>query len=154
MPEFYVIFSRKIDKIPELYVIFAWKMPKFYIIIARNYNYIFPDFFFGGGRGHVPLCPRRLRLWAQAQDWLMEHLLSWTLSPATLVTTFLTCFGSCVSYILSITCMLYIFNNRITEITHLKNTLKQIKNCVGEGGGKVRRWTVVCRQKWYSRHYV
>jgi len=39
-------FARKINKIPAFYTIFAWKMPEFYIIIARK---IFsPNFFWGG----------------------------------------------------------------------------------------------------------
>jgi len=31
-----MIFARKINKIPQFYMIFARKMPKFYIIIARK----------------------------------------------------------------------------------------------------------------------
>jgi len=38
----FMIFVRKINKIPEFYVIFARKMPEFYIIIVRKN--IFPDF--------------------------------------------------------------------------------------------------------------
>jgi len=41
-------FARKINKIPEFYLIFARKMAKFYMMIARE---IFPDYF---GRGNVP----------------------------------------------------------------------------------------------------
>jgi len=58
----FTIFSRKINKIPEFYTIFAWNVPEFYIIIAREI--FFPIFFFGGG-GHVPPVPRLLRLWQQ-----------------------------------------------------------------------------------------
>jgi len=55
MPEFYVIFARKIIKMPE----FLWYLPEnvtssFYMIIARK-KY-FPDFFFGGG-GRAPFLP-------------------------------------------------------------------------------------------------
>jgi len=32
----FMTFARKINKIPEFCIIFAWKMPKFYIIIARR----------------------------------------------------------------------------------------------------------------------
>jgi len=46
MPEFYMILARKINKIPEFYMILP-KMPEFYIIIARQ---IFSRFFWGGGR--------------------------------------------------------------------------------------------------------
>jgi len=45
-----MIFAQKFYKIPEFCMIFARKMPKFYIIIARKI--FFPDF-----RGHVPSCP-------------------------------------------------------------------------------------------------
>jgi len=37
-----MIFARKINKIPEFYMIFARKMPEFYIIIARKI--FFPNF--------------------------------------------------------------------------------------------------------------
>jgi len=40
-------FAPKINKIPEFCMIFARKMPKFYIMIARKS--IFPEFFFWGG---------------------------------------------------------------------------------------------------------
>jgi len=36
MPEFYMIHARKINKIPEFYMIFARKVPEFYIIISRK----------------------------------------------------------------------------------------------------------------------
>jgi len=36
MPEFYIILARKIIKIPDFYMIFARKIPEFYIIVARN----------------------------------------------------------------------------------------------------------------------
>ena len=54
----FIIFARKIYKIPEFYLIFARKMPEFYIIIVRKI--FFPNF-----RGHVPPSPtpRLLRLW-------------------------------------------------------------------------------------------
>ena len=42
-------------------MLFARKMPEFYIMIARKI--FFPNFL-GVGRGHVPPCPRLLRLWA------------------------------------------------------------------------------------------
>jgi len=53
------IFARKINKIPEFYMIFALKMPEFYIIIAWK------NFFakFWRGTGHMPPCPRLLRLY-------------------------------------------------------------------------------------------
>jgi len=41
-----MIFARKVNKIPEFYMIFARKMPEFYIIIARKI--FFPIFFVGG----------------------------------------------------------------------------------------------------------
>ena len=44
----FMIFARKVNKIPELYTIFARKMPEFYMVIARK---IFSRFL--GGRGHV-----------------------------------------------------------------------------------------------------
>jgi len=47
MPEFYMILARKMYKIPEFYMIFAWKMPEFYIIIAGK-------IFFPILGGHVP----------------------------------------------------------------------------------------------------
>jgi len=54
MPEkntrIFIIFFRKINKIPEFYTIFARKMPEFYIIIAQKY-------FSRILGGHVPLCP-------------------------------------------------------------------------------------------------
>jgi len=49
-----MIFARKINKTEELYMIFARKMPEFYIIIARKI--FFPIFFFWGGAS-APLCP-------------------------------------------------------------------------------------------------
>jgi len=45
-------FARKVNKIPEFYMIFAGKMPEFYVIIARE---IFSPNFRGGG--HVPSLP-------------------------------------------------------------------------------------------------
>jgi len=55
----FMIFARKINKIPEFYMIFfARKLPEFYIIIARK---IF-SWILGGGEGHVPPAPRLLRL--------------------------------------------------------------------------------------------
>jgi len=62
-PNFYDI-CPKINKIPEFYMIFARKVPEFYIglIIARKI--LLPDFFFfwGGGSSAVPPVPRLLRL--------------------------------------------------------------------------------------------
>jgi len=50
----FMIFAGKILKIPEFYVIFAWKMPNFFIIIAwKMFSLILG--------GHV-LPPRLLRL--------------------------------------------------------------------------------------------
>jgi len=60
MPEFFTLFlseklqntrifmkfARKVNKIFEFHMIFARKMPEFYVIIARK---IFSRFFFGGG---------------------------------------------------------------------------------------------------------
>jgi len=45
-----MIFARKINKIPEFYIIFARKIPEFYIIIARK---IFSPIL----GGHVPPLP-------------------------------------------------------------------------------------------------
>ena len=50
----FVTFARKINKIPEFYMIFAQKMPEFYMLIARK---IFSRFFFLGG-GREDTCPR------------------------------------------------------------------------------------------------
>ena len=49
-----MIFVRKVTKIPEIYMIFAPIMPKFYIVIARK-------IFLGGGARTLP-APRLLRL--------------------------------------------------------------------------------------------
>jgi len=51
----FIIFFRRINKIPEFYMIFARKMPEFYIIIARKI--FFPNF--RGARA------RLLRLWVR-----------------------------------------------------------------------------------------
>ena len=54
MPEFYMIFAPKINKIPEFYMIYAPKinkMPKFYMIFAQKM--FFPNF-----GGQVPPPPR------------------------------------------------------------------------------------------------
>ena len=40
MREFYVIFARKIIKMPEFYIIFARKMPEFYTIISRKIFFV------------------------------------------------------------------------------------------------------------------
>ena len=53
MPKFYVIFARKIIKMPECFDICP-KMPEFYIIIARK---IFSRVFFFWGGGRTPCCP-------------------------------------------------------------------------------------------------
>ena len=37
MPEFYMIFARKINKIPKFYT-FARKIPEFYVMFARKKN--------------------------------------------------------------------------------------------------------------------
>ena len=50
MPEYYMILARKIDKIPEFYIISARKCRNFYIIIARKI--LSPNFW-----GHVPAPP-------------------------------------------------------------------------------------------------
>jgi len=51
----FMIFARKINQISEFYMIFARKMPEFYIIIARK---IFsPNFKGGGARAPCPLSP-------------------------------------------------------------------------------------------------
>jgi len=69
MPEFYVlfarkihqnsqicvIFARKINKISEFYTIFARKMSEFYMVIGRKI--FFPIFFLGGGTASVTLSP-------------------------------------------------------------------------------------------------
>jgi len=44
MPEFFMIFVRKINKIAKLYVIFDWKMPEFYMTIARRKKIFFSEF--------------------------------------------------------------------------------------------------------------
>jgi len=40
MPEFYMIFARKINKDPEFYT-FDRKMPKFYIVCLKMFSRIF-----------------------------------------------------------------------------------------------------------------
>jgi len=74
MPEFYMIltrknyqntlifmiFARKINKIPEFYTIFARKMPEFFIIIARKI--FFPNF--RGARAPLPSVS-----YAYASNW-------------------------------------------------------------------------------------
>ena len=72
----FMIFSRTINEIPEFYMILPRKMPEFYIIIARKQ--FFSIFFLGG---HVPSCPRLLRLWCCIRtvyrlSWLIHPLLS------------------------------------------------------------------------------
>jgi len=54
MPKFYMIFAQKINKIPEFYTLFVWKMPKFYMIITRK---IFSPKFFGGTYPLLPAPP-------------------------------------------------------------------------------------------------
>ena len=44
MPEFYMKFAQKVNKIPEFYMIFDGKMPKFYMKIVPK---IFSGFFWG-----------------------------------------------------------------------------------------------------------
>jgi len=49
-----MIFARKINKIPQFYMIFARKCPNFTYKLPEKK---FPDFFFlggGRGRGHIP----------------------------------------------------------------------------------------------------
>ena len=69
MPEFYIIFALKISKIPEFlwkvnkisefHMIFARKMPEFYVIIARK---IFFPIFLAGGGADVPPPPSATRM--------------------------------------------------------------------------------------------
>jgi len=47
-----MIFARKIDKIPDVYIIFARKIPEFYILIARK---LFFPIYLGGGWTPPPL---------------------------------------------------------------------------------------------------
>ena len=65
MPEFNIILAQKIIKIPEFlcylsekltkFPNFIWVLPPNARILHNNWpNNIFPDFFFGGGRGGVP----------------------------------------------------------------------------------------------------
>jgi len=58
--QIFMIFARKINKIPEFYMIFARQIPKFYIIIAGKI--FFPNF--GGHLLPLPLLPPILCLWA------------------------------------------------------------------------------------------
>ena len=44
MPEFYVTFARKINKIPEFYTTFALKWPNFTLCLPKKY---FSKIFFG-----------------------------------------------------------------------------------------------------------
>ena len=67
-----MIFARKINKIPEFYMIFAPNVPEFYIIIARKI--FFPIFFLWGGalaNSALPLS------WAYAwlHAWTNHYLL-------------------------------------------------------------------------------
>jgi len=55
MPKFYAIIAGKINKIPELYMIFAGKIPKFYMTVARKMFFV--NFFWGGD-----VLPSTLRL--------------------------------------------------------------------------------------------
>jgi len=48
----FMIFSRKINKIPKFYMIFLPEVPKFYIITSRKI--FFPIFFVWGGHMLVP----------------------------------------------------------------------------------------------------
>jgi len=53
-----MIYVRKINKIPEFYMLLSRKIPEFYMIIARKYV---SRFFSGeGGGGHVPPAPNKL----------------------------------------------------------------------------------------------
>jgi len=49
-PNFYYIYPKKINKIPDFHMIFARKMPEFYIIIAR-------EIFFPNLVGDLPSLP-------------------------------------------------------------------------------------------------
>jgi len=49
-----MIFARKINKIPEFYMIFARKMPEFYILIAQKY---FPEFWEASDPPPLPPSP-------------------------------------------------------------------------------------------------
>ena len=63
MPKSYMIFARKINKIPEFYMIYArkvYKMPEFYTILPEK-NSFCPNLG-GGGGATVPLTPHLLRL--------------------------------------------------------------------------------------------
>ena len=53
----FMTFARKINKIPEFYMIFARKMPEIYITMARKKTF-FPIFLGGGGaRAPLPIPP-------------------------------------------------------------------------------------------------
>jgi len=58
MPEFYMIFARKINKILEFYIVYARKNKQnaqtLHDFWPKN---IFPDFFFLGGGATAPLPP-------------------------------------------------------------------------------------------------
>jgi len=88
MPEFYMIFARKINKIPEFYMICArkkiTKLPEFYMIFARKI--FFPTFlFFLGGvpPPPVPLPPSPTPM--SAFHYLHFIIYSCSLSPNKLI---------------------------------------------------------------------
>jgi len=58
--QIFMIFDRKINKIPELYMIFARKMPEFYTIISQKN--IFPEFLWAPTPmlNTLSLCPPHL----------------------------------------------------------------------------------------------
>jgi len=55
MPEFYMILSRKINKILEFYTIFARNARTLHNNCPKKF---FSRFFFGGGGGTCPPCPQ------------------------------------------------------------------------------------------------
>ena len=62
-----MIFARKINKIPQFYVIFARKIPEFCPKIARKFFFPGLFFLFWGG-GTCPPAPRLLRLWLRSSQ--------------------------------------------------------------------------------------
>jgi len=72
-PNFYDI-ARKINKMPEYYIIFARKIPEFFIIIVRKKRYFFLNF-----GAHVPLPPSPTFMFERRQRGWWRHKIRQTI---------------------------------------------------------------------------